>query len=73
VAYRYEVTMSEQDSKQLDVAETAVSSTGSEIETPNQRKSKGSVVNVLVQGVALFSDGYNVQIMGYMQSVMAKL
>ncbi|KZF21236.1 MFS general substrate transporter [Xylona heveae TC161] len=28
---------------------------------------------VLVQGFALFSDGYNVQIIGYMQSVMAVL
>jgi len=28
---------------------------------------------VLVQGVALFSDGYNVQIIGYMESVLKKL
>lgn len=34
---------------------------------------KSNVVNVLVQGVALFSDGYNVQIMGYMNSVLAVL
>ncbi|PVH74693.1 MFS general substrate transporter [Cadophora sp. DSE1049] len=65
--------MSEQDSKQVDIAETAVSSTESNNGVPITKKSKASVVNVLVQGVALFSDGYNVQIMGYMQSVMAKL
>jgi hypothetical protein len=28
---------------------------------------------VLVQGVALFSDGYNVQIIGYMNVILAKL
>ena len=32
-----------------------------------------NVINVLVQGVALFSDGYNVQIMGYISSVLAVL
>lgn len=32
-----------------------------------------SAWNVLVQGVALFSDGYNLQIIGYMETVMAKL
>ncbi|KAL0939821.1 uncharacterized protein CTRU02_206431 [Colletotrichum truncatum] len=29
--------------------------------------------DVLVQGVALFSDGYNIQIIGYMNTVLAKL
>ena len=28
---------------------------------------------VLVQGVALFSDGYNVQVIGYMNTVLGKL
>jgi len=28
---------------------------------------------VLVQGIALFSDGYNVQVIGYMNPVLAKL
>jgi hypothetical protein len=30
-------------------------------------------LDVLVQGVALFSDGYNIQVIGYMNSVLAKL
>ncbi|KAK7960378.1 glycerophosphoinositol permease 1 [Apiospora saccharicola] len=30
-------------------------------------------VDVLIQGVALFSDGYNIQIIGYMNTVLAKL
>ncbi|KAI8165076.1 Glycerophosphoinositol permease 1 [Colletotrichum sp. SAR 10_70] len=30
-------------------------------------------LDVLVQGVALFSDGYNIQIIGYMNTVLAKL
>lgn len=42
-----------------------------DVESPNQRAV--SSLDVLVQGVALFSDGYNVQIMGYMTTVMKKL
>lgn len=30
-------------------------------------------LDVLVQGVALFSDGYNIQVIGYMNSILAKL
>ncbi|KAK8109242.1 glycerophosphoinositol permease 1 [Apiospora sp. TS-2023a] len=30
-------------------------------------------IDVLIQGVALFSDGYNIQIIGYMNTVLAKL
>ncbi|KAG8670853.1 hypothetical protein FPOAC1_004087 [Fusarium poae] len=30
-------------------------------------------LDVLIQGVALFSDGYNIQIIGYMNTVLAKL
>lgn len=40
-------------------------------DSPDQRTV--STLDVLVQGVALFSDGYNVQIMGYMTTVMKKL
>ena len=65
--------MSEHDLKRADVGETAVSSTESDDGRPAVQKPKGLVMNVLIQGVALFSDGYNVQVMGYMQSVMAKL
>ncbi|EEB93381.1 hypothetical protein MPER_07968 [Moniliophthora perniciosa FA553] len=32
-----------------------------------------SVLNVLVAGLALFSDGYNVQIIGYMNPILSKL
>lgn len=34
---------------------------------------KASKLDVLIQGVALFSDGYNIQIIGYMNSILAKL
>lgn len=34
---------------------------------------KAGKLDVLVQGVALFSDGYNIQIIGYMNTVLAKL
>lgn len=30
-------------------------------------------LDVFVQGVALFSDGYNIQIAGYMNTILAKL
>lgn len=42
-----------------------------EIEPSNQRVV--SSLDVLIQGVALFSDGYNVQIMGYMTTILKKL
>ncbi|KAJ4165650.1 hypothetical protein LMH87_007274 [Akanthomyces muscarius] len=34
---------------------------------------KAGKLDVLVQGVALFSDGYNIQVIGYMNTVLAKL
>lgn len=39
--------------------------------TPTQRPA--GKIDVLIQGVALFSDGYNIQIIGYMNTVLAKL
>jgi hypothetical protein len=30
-------------------------------------------LDVFIQGVALFSDGYNIQIAGYMNTILAKL
>lgn len=65
--------MSDQDLKKAAVDETVVARSESDQETVMPEKKNGSVVNVLVQGVALFSDGYNVQVIGYMQTVMAKL
>ncbi|KAF8883999.1 major facilitator superfamily domain-containing protein [Infundibulicybe gibba] len=38
-----------------------------------RRTNASSVINVLVSGVALFSDGYNIQIIGYMNVVLADL
>ena len=32
-----------------------------------------SVLNVLVAGIALFSDGYNAQIIGYMEPLFSEL
>lgn len=34
---------------------------------------KAGKLDVFVQGAALFSDGYNIQIAGYMNTVLAKL
>lgn len=39
---------------------------------PTPARTAGKL-DVLVQGVALFSDGYNIQIIGYMNTVLAKL
>ncbi|KAK7990301.1 glycerophosphoinositol transporter [Apiospora arundinis] len=39
--------------------------------SPTQRPA--GKIDVLIQGVALFSDGYNIQIIGYMNTVLAKL
>lgn len=47
-----------------------VSSQQDESQTSLRKPGK---MDVLVQGVALFSDGYNIQIIGYMNSVLAKL
>lgn len=59
------------DGKEIQETSEPVSDDGSE--TSPIAKPKTSSFNVLIQGVALFSDGYNVQIIGYMQSVLAIL
>lgn len=61
------------DPKKTVASESLVASSDSDQEVADVEKKEGSVVNVLVQGVVLFLDRYNVQIIGYMQSVMAKL
>ncbi|KAK9491674.1 major facilitator superfamily domain-containing protein [Lipomyces doorenjongii] len=55
------------------VAEAALVSSSSQPPQKAKPTAPVSAWNVLVQGIALFSDGYNVQIMGYMETVMAKL
>ena len=45
------------------------SSESSDITPPR----KAGKLDVLIQGVALFSDGYNIQVIGYMNSILAKL
>ncbi|KAJ4328738.1 hypothetical protein N0V84_000741 [Fusarium piperis] len=42
-------------------------------EPQEQAQRAPGILDVLVQGVALFSDGYNIQIIGYMNTVLAKL
>lgn len=54
----------------------AVSSDGSVSAGPDANESVQRVagkLDVLTQGVALFSDGYNIQIIGYMNTVLTKL
>lgn len=53
---------------EINVAASSVNSTEEE---PAPRTA--GRLDVLVQGVALFSDGYNIQIIGYMNTVLAKL
>jgi hypothetical protein len=60
------------DDKQVDAVAEPVSEGSSEV-TEQPAKKEVSALNVFIQGVALFSDGYNVQIIGYMQSVLAVL
>ncbi|KAK9313982.1 major facilitator superfamily domain-containing protein [Lipomyces starkeyi] len=55
------------------VTEAVLVSSSSQPSQKAKQTAPVSAWNVLVQGIALFSDGYNVQIMGYMQTVMAKL
>ena len=40
---------------------------------PAQRTRRTGYLDVLIQGMALFSDGYNIQVVGYMLTVLAKL
>ena len=49
----------------------SASSSDSQTVVPSGRQA--GKMDVLVQGVALFSDGYNIQVIGYMNSVLAKL
>ncbi|KAK9319082.1 major facilitator superfamily domain-containing protein [Lipomyces orientalis] len=60
------------DTKTVLAEAAPISSSGEDL-FEAKKPAPVSAWNVLVQGVALFSDGYNVQIMGYMQTVMAKL
>lgn len=61
---------------QEDVKEsqaTVQSTDASSQEVPVVPARKAGKLDVLIQGVALFSDGYNIQIIGYMNSILAKL
>ncbi|CAI6335162.1 unnamed protein product [Periconia digitata] len=55
----------------LASSKTTSSSRDSASTAPAQRQA--GKIDVLIQGVALFSDGYNIQIIGYMNTVLAKL
>ncbi|KAJ5245804.1 metabolite transport [Penicillium chermesinum] len=54
-----------------------IDDTITQVEVPEgpvvKRTRQTSYLDVLVQGVALFSDGYNIQVIGYMLTVLAKL
>jgi hypothetical protein len=52
---------------------TIRSAEASSQESDNVPARKAGKLDVLIQGVALFSDGYNIQIIGYMNSILAKL
>ncbi|KAI8288341.1 hypothetical protein K4K60_011133 [Colletotrichum sp. SAR11_57] len=57
--------------KDAGVVVTSRDDASSQEQTPPARTA--GKLDVLVQGVALFSDGYNIQIIGYMNTVLAKL
>jgi hypothetical protein len=60
-------------SKSLAAAETTTASSEDEPVQSQEVARTAGTLDVLVQGVALFSDGYNIQIIGYMNTVLAKL
>lgn len=53
-------------------SEDVVPPTGVDAPAATAQRPAGKI-DVLIQGVALFSDGYNIQIIGYMNTVLAKL
>ncbi|EXA32631.1 hypothetical protein NW761_012471 [Fusarium oxysporum] len=55
------------------LAVSSEESISAKTETNEPVKRTPGQLDVLVQGVALFSDGYNIQIIGYMNTVLAKL
>jgi hypothetical protein len=55
------------------VAVSSNESISAETDTNEPVQRTPTQLDVLVQGVALFSDGYNIQIIGYMNTVLAKL
>ncbi|KAK8091504.1 glycerophosphoinositol permease 1 [Apiospora hydei] len=63
----------------LNSSETTNSSSSEDVVTPADAavtapaQRPAGKIDVLIQGVALFSDGYNIQIIGYMNTVLAKL
>lgn len=65
--------MQEKDDKIVGADAVAIPENDSTTALKEVSEKPVSAWNVLVQGVALFSDGYNVQIIGYMETVMAKL
>ncbi|KAL0247457.1 hypothetical protein I308_104496 [Cryptococcus tetragattii IND107] len=69
-------TLSEDDKigylPEQDIDSTLHTAPLAELETPKKRKWI-QTLSVLIAGVALFSDGYNIQITGYTNTVMAKL
>jgi len=46
---------------------------GLQLPPPTVRNITRSILSVLVAGIALFSDGYNAQIIGYMEALFSKL
>jgi hypothetical protein len=69
--------MEQADKNELPPEKTLVvasdESVSAEPEPKEQAPRAPGILDVLVQGVALFSDGYNIQIIGYMNTVLAKL
>ena len=64
---------SQEPSKEVAMigVDSASSSDGQAVAAPAGRQP--GKLDVLIQGVALFSDGYNIQVIGYMNQVLAKL
>jgi len=69
-----------QDDKVLEVTDDIAGSpevSKSDNELPPQAVARitrlSSIINVLVAGIALFSDGYNAQIIGYLEPLFSDL
>jgi hypothetical protein len=65
-----ELSRSFQDEKHISAEGSSLQLPGAAIGTAGK---VSSVLTVFVAGVALFSDGYNAQIIGYMQPLFADL
>ncbi|KAJ5044230.1 hypothetical protein NUH16_001029 [Penicillium rubens] len=57
----------------MEDSKEQISQTDWDTEQRKPEKKRSGVLNVVVSGLALFSDGYNAQIIGYMEPLFSVL